>query len=138
MKGSSLLVAALICIGSASVTHAQSQELTVKPDKCVSLRKGQVCYQRINISWDTDITGHYCILASGQESPLKCWNNKSTGKLSYTLESTESVKFDLVNKSVSDENNKLLTLDQLIATATVTIAWVYNTKSRSRTTWRLF
>lgn len=138
MKSSSLVVAVVIAIGSASMTNAQTRELTVKPDKCVSLRKGQVCYQRINISWDTDTTGHYCILASDQESPLKCWNNKSRGKLSYSLESTESVKFDLVNKSGTDQSNKLLTLDQLIATATVTIAWVYNTKSRSRTTWRLF
>ena len=138
MKGSSLLSVVLLCICSTSITHAQTPELTVKPDKCVSLRKGQVCYQRINISWDTDKSGHYCILASDQKSPVKCWDNSSAGKLSYSLESTESIKFDLIDKSKADNNNKLLTLDQLIATATVTIAWVYNTKSRNRTTWRLF
>lgn len=138
MRSSSLLVTLLMGLCCSSVTHAQSDALTVKPDKCVSLRKGQVCYQRINISWDTDKKGHYCILASDQKSPIRCWNNKSNGKLSYSLESTENIKFDLITKQPETDNKNLLTLDQLIATATVTIAWVYNTKSRNRTTWRLF
>ncbi len=100
--------------------------LTVKPEKCVALRKGQVCYQRLRLQFKTPLNGDYCLLASDQATPLRCWRAVSQGRHDYQLASDSAIEFTLTNS-----DNEPLTKAQ------VTIAWVYK-KSRTRSKWRLF
>lgn len=130
---------AVISTMGVSTASAQGTSLIAKPDKCVSLRRGQLCYQRINLNWSADINGRYCIMASDRPTPLKCWSNSTRGKIIYSLESTENIDFQLISTpEKADESTNNSHADAVLSTATVTIAWVYNTKSRNRTTWRLF
>lgn len=122
----------------ANTASADGTELIAKPDKCVSLRRGQRCYQRINLKWSADINGRYCIMASDRPTPLKCWSNSTAGKIIYSLTSTENIDFQLISTPEKTDNSINNHANAVLSTATVTISWVYNTKSRNRNTWRLF
>lgn len=121
---------ALVMFFTASLMHkalvAEETLLTVKPDKCVALRKGQVCYQRLRLQFVTPHSGDYCLLASDKITPLRCWRAVNKGRHDYELSSDSAIEFTL-----TDSNNVPLSKAQ------VTIAWVYK-KSRKRSTWRLF
>ena len=100
-------------------------QLQIKPDKCVAMRRGQVCFQRLRFSIDLPDTGEYCLHRESDE-PLQCWKNSSSVKYTYELKSDKTVVFYLYH-------NK-----KKVAEKTVTVAWVYNNKSRRRNSWRLF
>jgi len=106
--------------------QAQEYELTVSPNKCVALRKGQLCYQTLRLRFNAIIEGDYCLKANNQEKPLKCWFSIKSAQYRYALASSEAIDFQVFN------SNK-----RPVAAAKVNIAWVYK-QSRSRNRWRLF
>lgn len=118
-----LLIAGLLAIPSAS---ASDTSLRVTPDKCVALRKGQTCYQTIRIKFIASAIGDYCLKQVGQPAPLQCWTQINKAEYRYSLASNQVVEFEVTDTDLST-----------IATARVTIAWVYK-QSRSRSRWRLF
>lgn len=105
---------------------AEQGLLSAKPNKCVALRKGQVCYQRIRLQFKSMAQGDYCLLADRELTPLRCWTRVSEGKYEYQLASDSEVKFHLLDSA-----------SNTVASTQVTVAWVYK-KSRKRSTWRLF
>lgn len=119
-----LLAALLIPAG----TRAEPQQLQARPDKCVSLRQGQVCYQRVRLSWQTATAGDYCLYDASDKQPLKCWSNATSGNTLYSFASQTDREFHLTR-----DNNATP-----LAQARVTVSWVYKTKSRRRRSWRLF
>lgn len=126
-----LVIAISIILGMGTVTTRLSAEeetyLQLKPGKCVALRKGQVCYQRIKVSFGTRLRGDFCIHVGDKKQPLKCWNNSSQGSFSYDFNAPESTEF-----SLRETSGKQLT------STPFTVAWVYSNRSRSRGSWRLF
>ncbi len=102
------------------------QEFNAKPNKCVALRKGQVCYQRVLLRFKARTKGDYCLHVENNVNPVQCWNNVTTGKYRYELESRENVQFALHDSAGR------------VAVAVVTVAWVYKNSARRRTTWRIF
>lgn len=126
MKTRILTVALLFSALVHQPSIADDSHLVVKPDKCVALRRGQICYQRVRLEFRSLVQGGYCLLASDQSAPLKCWTGVTQGKHFYQLASDSAIQFTLV-----DSANKTLAETQ------VSIAWVYK-KSRKRSTWRLF
>lgn len=101
-------------------------EFNAKPNKCVALRKGQVCYQRVLLRFKSPVKGDYCLHAGNNDKPVQCWSNVNAGKYRYELESSENVNFTLHDSAGR------------VAVAVVTIAWVYKNSSRRRTSWRIF
>lgn len=118
-----LLVAGLLAIPSANASDAS---LLVTPDKCVALRKGQTCYQTIRIKFITSTIGDYCLKQVGQPTPLQCWKKVNKAEHRYSLAASEAVEFEVADSELAT-----------VATAKVTVAWVYK-QTRSRSRWRLF
>ncbi len=105
----------------------ESVVLQVQPNKCIALRKGKRCYQKLNISFKASNSADYCLHANERGAPLTCWKNAFDGKLSYVFNSNESVRFVLFQNS-----------GESVAETVFTVAWVYGSSSRKRNGWRLF
>jgi hypothetical protein len=105
---------------------ANEPVLSITPDKCVALRKGQTCYQTLNVNFIASENGDYCLRISNQTTPLQCWQGVSSLNYQYRLASKSDVEFEIIDEQQS-----------IVASSSVTIAWVYK-KSRARSRWRLF
>ncbi|MBX2880961.1 MAG: DUF3019 domain-containing protein [Granulosicoccus sp.] len=116
----------LLCILFLPCVEASEMKLTVTPDKCVALRKGQTCYQTLSIKFTASEVGDYCLKIAGQSEMLKCWSSTTSTEYRYELAASEAVIFEMVDAKQST-----------IASEKVTVAWVYK-QSRSRSRWRLF
>jgi len=117
----------LVNIPSGQSVASDFPNLVVKPKKCVALRKGQICYQKINISFNTEGKGDYCIHLNNNESPIKCWKDSDRGKLNFNFESDASGQLKLLDSS-----------GETLASSPITVAWVYKNRTRRRSSWRLF
>ena len=116
----------ILLTATAPAKAAELAQLSVTPDKCVALRKGQTCYQKLRFQFSATNKGNYCLIASNQSKPLHCWNTAAAGKFVHQHASDSAVDFALINEQRST-----------LATTAVSIAWVYK-KSRKRSRWRLF
>lgn len=117
----------MVLLLSFAVTPLQAQnELIIKPSKCVTLKRGNTCYQEVVTSWRSDFKSEFCLKAEHQNTPLKCWKNQQQGQYSFEFKSNESVKYQLIKMP----ENTPLASDQL------SVKWVYN--KRSHNSWRLF
>jgi hypothetical protein len=106
----------------------QSDALTIKPDKCISLRQGLVCYQRVKFTWRLDDAGEYCLVEDSDADPIKCWSQQRAGSLITEFAARESTHYYLIDRV---DNRR-------IGKATMQVAWVYRNKKRNRKRWRLF
>lgn len=103
-------------------------QLQSKPNRCVALHQGQVCYQDVVLSWHVDQASEYCLYQQHAEQPLHCWQAVSSGQYRYAFASDSSVKLQLVNTQTKT----------LVAETLVEVAWVYKANTRRKTHWRLF
>ena len=122
----------LMCLYVLLITfhvHAvENAQLNIKPTRCIALHEGQVCYQKINISWKTDSADHYCLHLQDNKVPLTCWDNLSSAKWSYEFEGNTTQKFMLIRKQDSKQ----------VAEVSIEVAWVYDSSSRRESHWRIF
>jgi hypothetical protein len=102
--------------------------LKIVPDRCISLHQGQICYQLTTLSWQMPITSDYCLFQEGVEEPLECWDTADNGTFKIDFQSSTPVIYQL--QEVGSNN--------VLASSTVTVSWVYKSKKRQRRSWRLF
>ena len=117
-------------------THAASEvaSLDAVPNKCISLRQGQACYQRVQLTWQTGISQAVCLWREGDSVALRCWTDQSSAKLRHDFRATQTTAFLLVAGQQADNPSAANTL----ARAEVKVAWIYNSRKSKRTRWRLF
>lgn len=113
-----------------SALPPQSAEavLRIKPARCIALHEGQTCYQTLKVEWQADIPDGYCLYQQDNKSPLLCWDNLAAARGSYEFESDSTRKFILIRK----RDNKA------VAEFSVEVAWVYDSRSRRESHWRIF
>jgi len=125
VKGiASLTLAASVLVGAP--LGANDITLSVKPNKCVALRKGEPCYQNVVLTYSSTTRHNVCLVREKVEKPLKCWKNTADATHKYRITASESFSFHII-----DANNNRLASFQF------TVAWVYK-QSRKRNRWRLF
>lgn len=103
-------------------------QLQLKPNRCVALHQGQVCYQKIQLSWRVPQVSNYCLYQQHTETPLYCWRNVAAGEYQYEFASDTSTQLQLVN----------IQTKTTVATAALEVAWVYKANTRRKTHWRIF
>lgn len=106
-----------------SPTQVQS-----KPNRCVALHQGQVCYQNVQLLWHAGQAGDYCLYQQQAEAPLHCWQGAVAGEYFYAFASEIPVQLQLVNTRTKAS----------VAETTIEVAWVYKSSSRRKTHWRIF
>ncbi len=126
MKTSALILSGVVLAAIGGIAVAKDSILSVVPNKCVALRKGQVCYQTVKFQFQGVSPADYCLVSNRQSEPLRCWTTASSGEYIHKLASDAEVQFQLLKSDLT-----------VVAETKVTIAWVYK-QSRSRSRWRLF
>ena len=127
IKTSCFLILLLAISSVANATDIQAS-MKVSPEQCVAMRQGQACYVSVELSWQVDIPGNYCLYTAGESKALNCWINSSVGEFKKSFDSKVNVEFSLrrQNESLS------------VATAVVKMAWVHKKKGQPRKSWRIF
>ena len=69
--------------------------LDVRPNKCVAMNKGQLCYQKLRFTFKAQ-PGDYCLFAKPQKKPLQCWQNSGKGQFIYPFQSQTDIEYKLV------------------------------------------
>ncbi len=103
-----------------------TSSLLLRPARCVALHQGQVCYQHLQVSWRSDIQGNYCLYQDQQIEPLYCWQEQTQGTYEFDFASDAATQLQLKMGG------------QVVADATMEVAWVYKANTRRKTHWRLF
>ena len=124
-----ILTVTLLWLLSGSAVQAADNAivLTATPQRCVSLHKGQTCYQDITFQWQAIESTSVCLINLRTEQQIACWNNANNIKLQYAFASANSQLFALINAS-----------GETVATTEISVAWVYKSSKRTKDTWRLF
>jgi len=124
----SCLLMLLLAISSVANATDMKASMKVSPEQCVAMRQGQACYVSVELSWQVDTPGNYCLYTSGESKALNCWVNTTTGQLKKSFDSKVNLEFSLrrQNESLS------------VATAVVKMAWVHKKKGQPRKSWRIF
>lgn len=117
------VVADTLGVPATTSIHVQS-----KPNRCVALHQGQVCYQNVQLLWHAGQVGDYCIYQQQAEAPLHCWQSAIEGEYFYAFASETPVQLQLVNTRTKAS----------VAETTIEVAWVYKSSSRRKTHWRIF
>ena len=124
------VIISLLLIASpilASDEQAQDSALIALPDTCVALREGRNCYADIELTWQQDSIGNYCLRDATSKHIMQCWLRQKSGQLNYAFDSVESIAFELINSDTG----------KTIAATQVQLQWVYQNRQKKRR-WRLF
>ncbi len=113
--------------------HAESTEpmataFSVKPKRCVALHQGQTCYQKLSFKFDTPYQDNICLFRSTMVDPLICWRGNDLTKYIYEFRGTQSENFYIANRLTND----------ILAMQEIRVAWVYKSKKKVPSGWRLF
>lgn len=114
-----------------SPIHAKAalpKALSVTPKQCIALHKGQLCYLDVTFKWQQSTPGNYCLVNITTSNLVKCWSNREQAELEYDFKAIETHQFALRSPH-SDVN---------IATTKIPVVWVYKSKRRTKSAWRLF
>jgi hypothetical protein len=106
----------------------QGVKIIVKPNQCIALHQGQKCYVDIDLTWNANLSGDYCLYSSQQVKALQCWSGQSNGSYKKEIESSEDITFTI----------QLTGLDNILASEVLKMAWVYQKSSQAKSAWRLF
>ncbi|MBU3004477.1 DUF3019 domain-containing protein [Paraglaciecola arctica] len=112
----------------STISTTEKNQLLIEPNTCVSLHMNQACFVNLKMRWRTTKPNNYCLYASTQESPLKCWVASNQGIYTQQFTTDKTAYFYL----------KLQQNDLVIAESELKVSWVYKKQQKSRLTWRLF
>lgn len=112
----------------AALAQSGEPSLMLKPNRCVALHQGQVCYQEVVFEWEAlDAQYNYCIVELNVSRPLHCWLGGRAGRFVYDFGSDKSSRFQLQRDNGS-----------VVAELEIVVAWVYKGRQKRNSGWRLF
>ena len=120
----------LLAILQSTSVHPAEQVtgFTVKPDRCIALNQGQLCYQHLDLEWQTEDGEQYCLYQQNLAEPVVCWSGRE--KSSYQLEFVSDTNI-IYQIRVEGQRDVLSQVE-------VEVAWVYRSTRKSFSRWRLF
>jgi hypothetical protein len=122
-----LAISLCVCLLSL-IAHADSDQLMIKPNRCIALHEGQVCYQTLKFEWKTQVADTYCLYQQDNKAPLLCWDMHQQARGTLEFESAKTQVFSLQRKRDA----------KVMAEFTVEVAWVYDASSHRESHWRIF
>lgn len=132
------LILSMTLIVSPAFAGESFVEFDISPNRCVALNEGQVCYQTLEASWQSDQKTSLCLIIKDEEQPLVCWDDVLKGKVTIEFGSSRSLVFQLhsVDPPPGGEISSLAR--PVAAEAEVIVTWVYSESKKKRSSWRLF
>ncbi|NRA60201.1 MAG: DUF3019 domain-containing protein [Psychrobium sp.] len=122
-----------VMIAMPTITHANelavnNKILTVTPEQCIALHKGQQCYLDVTFRWQLSNRDNVCLIDVDEKKLIQCWQQQSSGEISFEFQSDKSKSYVL----------RLQQSEAVIDTARINVAWVYSSSRRAKASWRLF
>ena len=80
-----LIVLALLslpALAAAQADSASDMRLSVKPVLCITDKRTPRCEMSFLIVWQSSISGYYCLFSDFGDTPMRCWNEETSAKLS--------------------------------------------------------
>ncbi|KZN34077.1 hypothetical protein N480_23095 [Pseudoalteromonas luteoviolacea S2607] len=96
-----------------------------KPGQCVALEQGQSCFIDIEVAWQTEVKGDFCLFID--EVKTQCWQSAQVGLWKNELEINADVAL-----SLKDDKH------QMIYSGKVKYAWIYKKRKNKAVRWRMF
>jgi hypothetical protein len=89
---------AFVCIACAAATAGAAAQdlpasLRVKPELCITDKRGQACETSFLVRWESELIGFYCLTDDLSTTPLRCWEQKSSGKFDEDRVVTQSFSY---------------------------------------------
>ncbi|TVZ37934.1 Protein of unknown function (DUF3019) [Alteromonadaceae bacterium 2753L.S.0a.02] len=119
---------AILVVQPVFAQQRETQVLSVTPNRCIALRQGQYCYQKLKFKWQVEESHDYCLYVSDDPNPLVCWQGTKLASYEHDFKSLQDRTF-----SLRDETSGVQ-LDEVI----IDVAWVYKSSKKVSTGWRLF
>lgn len=76
-----LLLAPLLLAAETDVSVDSAMQLTVKPVLCITDKRTPSCDMSFLVYWQSGTKGYYCLFSDFEETPLRCWNDDDTGRV---------------------------------------------------------
>lgn len=68
---------------------------SMKPRICVLTEADEMCYDELEVQWQSDRKMNLCLYRKGFEKPLNCWSRATAGQHRFVLATAENVTFYL-------------------------------------------
>ena len=104
-----------------------NSQLILTPNKCVALRKGRECFATIDVKWQANNNGNYCLRRTTDHMLINCWRAQSQGEFTYVFRSEKKEQLELIDEKTQ----------KIVSTAVISVSWVYKSK-RKKARWRIF
>ena len=114
--------------GRAFAGKKANNHLLFSSKRCVALHQGQVCYLDVDVDWQVEKNGDYCLIEPERKKVLKCWENVMSGRFEFEFQGTKTTDFVLRVKNGEADVGK----------AQIQVVWVYSAPKRTKSNWRLF
>jgi len=114
--------------GAGGADVARAVALHAHPHTCVAMRRGNVCYQDVELVWTGTGPGAFCLHRAATDEALACWRDRERERHVHRYASESSERYELRREGAATA----------LATATVGTAWVYRNRRRVLSGWRLF
>ena len=128
LKQNKILFIFILFLSTQIQAADETSLLKIVPDRCISLHKGQVCYQKITLIWESSVVANYCLFQEAMDELLQCWDNANHGTSEFDFQSHEPLSYRLHR----------INSNKVVATSIVSVSWVYKSPKRQRKNWRLF
>lgn len=88
----------MLCLAyAATIAAADTQNppvsLRVKPQLCITDKRGQPCEASFLVHWESGRIGYYCLTDDLSTTPLRCWERKSFGRFDEEREVKRSFSY---------------------------------------------
>ncbi len=113
---------------ASALATDQKMFLKIEPNRCIALRQGQTCYQKLTFRWFTPKGDDYCLYQLPSDQPVLCWHGNEILSYKDSFQFERSTVYQIRAKG---ENTPLVE-------SNVKVAWVYKTTRKNYSEWRLF
>lgn len=89
--------------------------LRVKPELCITDKRRQACETSFLVEWESRRSDHYCLNDGFSTTPLRCWQQESSGDFAEKRTVTRSFSYLLTllgqDQALAEARVELMTLD---------------------------
>lgn len=80
-------------------------EFVIKPNLCILSEGEKSCEDTLQLKWHSDAPRSLCLYQSGEQFPMKCWENEYGGEHNVLISASHNIDFQLRQK---DENELIV------------------------------
>jgi len=109
------LIWASLTVTTANAAEQEPLLLRVKPELCITDKRRPACETSFLVEWESGRSDHYCLNDDFSATPLRCWQQESSGDFTENRTVTRSFSYLLTllgqEQALAEARVELMTLD---------------------------